>query len=123
MADVYQMHRTAFASVSAYVVLKGGERVATVALKHGNSVTAYVHWIGVEMAKDRAGGGGYDRASAAVGGAATRINMRDREDAHVDDDNRPVTDRGEFVHALRVGDGRDWTHRLTDAGFTVLQAI
>lgn len=34
MSDIYALHQSAFSSVSAYVVLKDGERVATVALKY-----------------------------------------------------------------------------------------
>ena len=117
MTCIYDQHRSAFANVSAYVVLKDGDRVATVAFKFGASVTAYVHWIGVEMQKGRAGGGGYDRQSAAVAASVRKIP---------DDVTGRAGDaeaRAAFIDASHDRDGRHWNDRLRDAGFTVLQAV
>ena len=33
MFDIYEKHQNAFANVSAHVIVKGGERVATIAFK------------------------------------------------------------------------------------------
>jgi hypothetical protein len=123
MSDIYDQHRAAFANVSAYVVLKDGERVASIAFKFGTTVTAYVHWFGVEMVRGRAGGGGYDRQSAAIADACRKISLSDREDKHRDDLGAPVTDRAEFVDASHDRDGRHWDQRLRDAGFVVFQAV
>ena len=118
MSRIYEQHDAAFSQVSAFVVLKSGERVATIAFKIGNAVTAYVHWIGVEMVRGVANGGGYDRRSAACGTAARKIP---------DDVTGREPDQGAsrlaFVDALHDRDGRDWQARLRDAGFTVLQAV
>jgi len=121
--NVYDAHKSAFAAVSAYVVLKDGERVATIAIKYGAAVTAFVHWIGVEMTKGRATGGGYDRQSAAVADAAHKITLADREDAHRDDVGQPVTERAEFVDAACKDGGNTWIRSLEDAGFSVIQAV
>jgi hypothetical protein len=117
MSDIYDQHRSAFANVAAHVILKDGARVATVAFKFGTSVTAYVHWIGVEMTKGRAGGGGYDRQSAAVSAAVRKIpdSINDRlGDAAM---------RAAFIDAADDRDGRHWYQRLEAAGFTVIQAV
>lgn len=123
MPCIYDQHRAAFAKTSAYVILKDGERVATVAFKFGTAVTAYVHFIGAQMVRATAKGGGYDRQSAAVAAAATKIDLSDREDCHRDDIGQPVTDRSTFMDATDDRDGRTWDRRLQDAGFVVLQAV
>lgn len=113
MADIYDKHRDTFASVSAYVVLKDGKRVATVAFKFpksGMSVISFVHWIGTEMQRGAARGGGYDRQTAAVACAADRIRNFGNEGIP-------------FVAAARKDDGAGWVRSLEDAGFIVLQAV
>lgn len=120
MADIYEQHAKAFAGVSAYVILHNGERVATIAFRHptrGMRLWAYVHWHGLEMVRGKADGGGYDKASAAVGNAARKLKSLDA-----------ATDiaTGEFwafLDACHDRDGRHWDNRLRDAGFTVLQAV
>lgn len=124
---IYDQHDAAFRNVSAFVILKGSERVATIAIKFpkdgAGRLYAYVHWIGSEMVRGMAGGYGYDKRSAAVTDAASKVDMSDREDGHRDDFGQPVTERAEFVGALSASDGRDWTRALEAAGFTVLQAV
>ena len=110
MTKVYDQHDAAFARVSAYVILKDGERVATVALRFpadgAGRLYAYVHWLGCEMTRGYAGGGGYDKRTAAVHDAMQRIVGADSA----------------FV-ATAVDDGYSWDRKLTDAGFVVLQAV
>lgn len=117
MSSIYDQHDRAFRNVAAFVIVKDGERVATIAFKFGNAVTAYVHWIGVEMVKATANGGGYDRKSAACGSAAKRIpdDIRGTE--------RRPGDREAFIDALHDTDGRRWDDRLRDVGFSVFQAV
>jgi hypothetical protein len=117
MSDIYDQHRAAFANVSAYVVLKDGERVASIAFKFGTAVTAYVHWFGVEMVRGRAGGGGYDRQSAAMADACRKITGLPTMPDHK---HGPCLD---FRDSQHDRDGRTWDHRLRDAGFTVFQAV
>lgn len=77
MTDIYDLHDKAFARVSAYVILRSGEKVATVAIKHpadgAGRLYAYVHWLGVPMVRGFAGGYGYDKRSAACADAAKRL--------------------------------------------------
>lgn len=117
-ADIYAQHDAAFRAVSAFVVLKDGERVATIALKHGNAVTAFVHWLGVEMVKGIARGGGYDRASAACSVAAAKAIATIKVDPNVVDFPRAT-----FFRILRDDDSRRWNDRLEAAGFRVVQAV
>ena len=122
MSDIYTQHDAAFRQVSAYVIAKDGERVATVAIKHATAVTAYVHLIGIEMVKGTARGGGYDRASAAVATAIDKIPVPSAD--HGDD-------RYQTLHALRTQlrlatpgmDAGQWTRELERQGFTVWQAV
>lgn len=110
--SVYDVHDAAFGKVTAAVVLCDGRHVAKVTMKHGNAVSAFVHWIGTEMTTGRAGGGGYDRATAAVEAAAMKgYKACSDGDAH------------RFWDALIVEDGRRWDRRLEDAGYAVLFAI
>ncbi len=120
MTKIYDQHDAAFRSVAAYVVLKGDKVVAKVAFKFGGAVTAYVHWFGVEMTKGQAGGGGYDRQSAAVVAAARKIP----EAPYVTTaDAQERGNRDAFLKAARADGGQHWDGALRDAGFTVIQAV
>lgn len=120
MSDIYEQHHRAFADVAAYVVLKGNKEVARIAIKFRHSVTAYVHWLGMEMQRGRADGGGYDRASAAVAYAARKIP----EAPYVTNADAPERgNRGAFLKAAQADGGKRWDDALRDAGFTVLRAV
>jgi len=128
MADIYEQHGAAFNRVAAYVVLHDGEQVASVALKYptdgAGRLYAYVHWIGLEMTRGFAGGGGYDKKSAAVANAAGKM-------PGIGADHRPAwlcgTALGDaydvFVSAARRDDGHGWIRNLETAGFVVVQAV
>lgn len=122
MTDIYKQHEAAFAAVSAYVILKDGERVATVAFKFprdgAGRLWAYVHWIGLEMVRGHANGYGYDKRTAAVSVAARKM----------DSALGGLSDKGGhplnlFVGAISADRGPTWDSALRDAGFTVLQAV
>lgn len=120
MADIYDQHQAAFAHVSAYVIARDGERVATIAFKFpadgAGRLYAYVHWLGVPMVRGFAGGYGYDKKSAAVADAIRKTPEGFR--------HRDCSDKGEaFYSALAKDDGSYWDRRLQDAGFTVWQAV
>lgn len=121
-ANIYDQHAAAFRAVSAFVILDKGERVATVALKFpadgAGRLFAYVHWIGAPMVRAFAGGGGYDKRSAAVSAAVTKI-----ADPVTPRECETAGRRTAFIDALHGCDGHDWTRKLEDAGFTVLQAV
>lgn len=134
MTDIYEHHQKAFARVSAYVVLKNGERVATIAFKFpadgAGRLYAYVHWLGIPMVRGYAGGYGYDKRSAAVANAVRKGDLVSSVKARADElkiaptDGRPWHDHvAAFVDALEKGSGSYWNDRLTSAGFTVLQAV
>jgi hypothetical protein len=126
MPDIYEQHERAFPAVAAFVIAKDGKRVATIAIKHGGRVWAYVHWIGCTMTRGSAGGGGYDRTSAAI---ASAIDAHKREaikrpasDDWKDGAYREAEDSG-FVLALEKDGGDTWSDRLRKAGFDVWQAV
>ena len=123
MTDIYEQHKTAFARVSAYVILRNGERVATIAFKFpadgAGRLYAYVHWLGVPMVRGHAGGYGYDKRSAATYNAARKMSTTVEEGAALD----TSPSRKAFYAALTTDDGHYFDRRLQDAGFTVLQAV
>ena len=123
MTDIYDQHKAAFARVEAYVILKDGERVATIAFKlpadGAGRLYAYVHWIGLEMVRGFAGGGGYDKRSAACAMAASKMCVNP-----VYAPSSPeMTLHINFLRAMSRDNGAGWDRCLRDAGFTVLQAV
>jgi len=133
MTNIYDQHRTAFANVSAFVVLDNkGERTASVAFKFprdgAGRLYCYVHVFGLEMVRGFAGGYGYDKRSAAFKDACGRIKV----------DTAPAAGEAKWAHEAHaeklataslwrslvkdVG-GRDWDRVLVDAGFRVLGAV
>lgn len=132
MTKIYDQHDKAFQHVSAYVITdNAGERVATIAFKFprdgAGRLWCYVHFIGLEIVRDYAGGYGYDKRSAAVTHAAGKIpeyalspDAPAWEQTHkADIDARANA----FKAALSDIGGKDWTDALRDAGFNVLQAV
>jgi hypothetical protein len=113
--SIYDQHAAAFASVSAYVIMKDAYRAATIAFKYprdgAGRLYVYVHWIGTKMVRGHANGYGYDKRSAAAWNAARRI----ASDGLLCE---------QFIAAFREGDGGSgWDSALRSAGFTVLQAV
>lgn len=125
MADIYEQHMAAFSRVAAYVVLHDGKQVANVAIKYptdgAGRLYAYVHWLGLEMTRGFAGGGGYDKASAAVANAVdkTPLGLDGIMGLRVD----PKHKWNDFRRAARRDDGHRWKHNLELAGFVVVQAV
>ena len=121
MTAIYQQHATAFAHVSAYVILHDGQCVATVAFKYprdgAGRLYAYVHWLGTPMVRGFAGGGGYDKRSAACAAAVRKLG---NPNLAVDDASRLWL---AFAGALAKDDGHGWDAQLQRAGFDVVQAV
>jgi hypothetical protein len=133
MKDIYELHATAFARVSAYVVTRDGEKVATVAFKYPSDgagrLYVYGQWLGLPMMRACATGYGYDKATAAcvflgqkldIGAADARaaeygVTLADARPWHVF--------YRDFVAALRTNDGHDWHRNLEKAGFCVMRAV
>ena len=130
MTDIYDQHRAAFARFSAFVILKDGARVATVAFKFpadgAGRLYCYWHVLGMPMARGFAGGGGYDKRSAAAESAVASIKpMADfatSDPTWPDYMARINGHSAAFKAAIGANDGRDWTRRIEDAGYVVLQA-
>lgn len=132
---IYAQHEKAFARVTAYVVMNGGERVATIAFKYpadgAGRLYAYVHWLGTEMVRGYADGGGYDKHSAACSAAAHKMQGRSVWDNALNNGFGGYSSKCEpmsqaqanFRRELLKDDGYGWDRRLMDAGFTVLQAV
>lgn len=122
LPKVYEQHEKSFPQVAAYVVLKDGERVATIAFKFpkdgAGRLYAYVHWIGVEMVRGQADGYGYDKKSAAVESAMSQMFAKNKECPIL-----PNTDHEAFFNALDIIGGSNWNTALEKDGFTVLQAV
>lgn len=133
MPDIYDQHAAAFAHVSAFVIMRDGERVATVAFKFpkdgAGRLYAYVHWLGVPMVRAFAGGYGYDKRTAACVNAACLLDPESADKAAAEFGHAYCAARPWFEHyrpfiaALRTDDGYDWSRNLEKAGFTVLQAV
>jgi len=131
MSDIYDQHKAAFASVSAFVILdSSGERVATVAIKFprdgAGRLYAYVHLIGVQMIRAHANGYGYDKRSAAVGAAIAKIpayDQREPSDHHNTWGDKVDANRAKMQAAGPAMDSNDWTRALESQGFRVVQAV
>ena len=132
-ANIYDAHRKAFANVSAWVILDAqGAQVATVAIKYGARVTAFTHYIGVTMTRGSAGGGGYDKETAAVQDGFAKAIAHDPKAARSDWQDRPeylAMERDTqsaldaFRQALNSHNGYYWYQNLERAGYRVLQAV
>ena len=121
MADIYDRFDAATAGYTASAIFKGGQYVGKVILVRKRAVTAYVQTFGFTMASGRATGGGYDRGTAAVEGAAACI-LEDMKARMAGDPNwaEAWPHAFDFVEALKPRDtGATWESRLRDAGFTV----
>lgn len=122
---VYDQHDKAFSNVSAFIVMKDGERVATVAFKFPKDGAAplhcFLHVLGLPMVKGTAKGYGYDKKSAAFAHAAEKQAAVKLESWQTSDYSSEYAIAQSFVAAFR--DGYDWNDNLRQAGFTVLQAV
>jgi len=129
--SIYDLHRASFSNVSAFVVMDGAERVATIAFKFpkdgAGRLFSYVHWIGTEMVRGFAAGGGYDKKTAACAAAATKMPGALSDGRYTaGTPHYTAQQHGRYIQfnaELRKDDGREWHNRLRDAGFTVLQAV
>lgn len=129
MSDIYDQHKAAFKGISAYVILRDGKFVGNVSIKFppggGGRLWAYAHIYGGEMARGFAGGGGYDKRTAAVAGAFSKVNLatyvyRGKENEAAANCVR------EIVAALSGYEGSDWItqiERIQGAQYKICQAI
>jgi hypothetical protein len=77
------------------------------------------------MTRSTAGGGGYDRQSAAVAGAARKMPNVLSDETYRDGTphNSPEKKKAYWAFAVAISkcDGNCWNNRLIDAGFRVFQ--
>lgn len=75
--SVYDKHSKAFQHVSAYVIVKDGNQVGSIAYKFpkdgAGRLTCFLHFNGYAMVTGFAGGCGYDKKSAALESAASKL--------------------------------------------------
>lgn len=116
MVSIYDQHDKAFQHVSAFVIVKNGERVASIAIKFpkdgASRLYAYVHWLGLAMVRGHANGYGYDKRSAACANAARLMP-----------DIPGDSDYDIFRDTLKTDSGECWDNALRNAGFEVWQAV
>ena len=122
MSTIYEQHNKSFPLVSAYVITNAkGERVATIAFKFpkdgAGRLYAYVHWFGIEMVRGYANGYGYDKKSASLESAMSKLILLAADLGHGKDSPQ------HFIEALANIGGSNWDTKLRDAGFNVLQAV
>ena len=131
MRDIYSQHSDHFSCVSAYVIMRGGQRIATVAMKFPSDgagrLYAYVHFIGMEMVRGFAGGYGYDKRTAAVKDAFRKMDPNSYfapDEANGDPQKKMRSECNRFCRAiLKAKDGQDWEQSLHDAGYRVFSAV
>lgn len=118
--DIYDQHGKAFPSVSAYVVMLGEDRVATIAFRFpkdgAGRLWVYIHFLGVPMVRGYASGYGYDKCSAACASAMRAMPAGGFGTCEIDPYRA-------FVLALNKDDGHTWESNLRKAGFWVHQAV
>ena len=120
MTDIYDQHTAAFKNVSAYVVLKDGKRIATIAFKFpadgAGRLFCYAHIFGLSMVRGSASGCGYDKRSAAVESAIERVEI-------TSPDETTSGHAAALKAGLADGSGWGWQRGFEEAGFTVYQAV
>src|SRR5574337_1185668 len=116
--NIYDLHSKAFDNVSAYVICKDGERVATVAFRFprdgAGRLWCYLHVLGVPMVRAYASGYGYDKKSAACVAASHKVEAytgEDRVNCPKDAETRDA-----ICNALSHDGGMCWDRYLLDAG-------
>ena len=123
---IYDQHDKAFTRVSAHVIVKNGERVATVSFKYpadgAGRLQCFLHVLSLSMVRGTASGYGYDKASAAFHDAAKKQALVKLEDWQT-----PGSYAAEYAMAQAMvdcfRDGYSWQDNLREAGFTVWQAV
>ena len=131
MATIYEKHDAAFSSINAYVLAHatphGIERIATIAFKRGASgnVRCFFHHIGYTMQEGNAGGGGYDKPSAAFYEAAVKsLELVAAQPENVLNETDDLKHARLIQQAATAGNGSShWYNALRDAGFSLLQAV
>ncbi len=122
---IYDQHDKDFNNVSAFVIMQGCERVATVAFKFpkdgAGRLSCFLHVLSLPMVKGTATGYNYDKRSAAFRDAASKQCAVKLEDWQTSDYSKEYAIAKTMRECLT--DNHDWNRNLTDAGFIVYQAV
>ena len=117
--NVYGQFNTHFKSVSVYTILKDGAFVASISIKYPSrgegKLWAYVRFYGSPMVRGGASGSGYDKVSAAVVSAVSKLVPPEWRDP--DHDSFAIFET--LQEALKIDGGAGWDQYLEGAGFTV----
>lgn len=120
-ASIYDQHDKAFASVSAFAIVRNG--VANIAFKFprdgAGRLKCFVHWLGTEMLPGTANGYGYDKRTAATANAITRAHKA----KHALMFAEPGSPMEAFALALARDASDSWDAALRKAGFDVWQVL
>lgn len=130
---VWDQYDTAFKQVTAFAVLFDDQtldfmtvpaHVANIVIKHprdgAGRVVAFVHWLGREVVRGSAGGGGYDKTSAALHEAGRKLASKPKSDSEA----RPEAMAALGALLVDADNGQNWERTIGDAeGFTLLRVI
>lgn len=125
MTNIYNQHRAAFANVSALVVMRGKERIATLAFKYprdgASRLWCYVHFFGMPMVRGYASGYGYDKRTAAVESAIAKIDPEYFSESQWAKYRKECS---RFCDAInKANNGIDWADSFRNAGYEALSAV
>lgn len=132
MNNIYEKHDKAFANVSSYVIaqITAGnivERLATINFTHNRTsgnVRCFFHFIGYQMQLGQAGGGGYDKCSAAFLDAVRKHEAEIWKTCGYNDDLNDIIISKKLLACAEEGNGSShWNNVLRDKGFQLLQTI
>ena len=130
---VWDQYDTAFKQVTAFAVLfddgtvdhlTAPAHVANIVIKYprdgGGRVVAFVHWLGREVVRGSAGGGGYDKTSAALHEAGRKLAAKPKSDSEA----RPEVLAALASLLVDADSGQNWERSIGDAeGFSLLRVI
>jgi hypothetical protein len=117
--NIYDLYHKSFLHSAGYVIVKDGQKVATVAFKFpadgAGRIYCYFHVSGATMVRSYAGGYGYNKQSAACESAVAAITavIPPEYQAHID----------AFKAALDSRPGYEWERRIREAGYEVWQIL
>jgi len=123
---IYKTYETAFQGVSAYILVMSDcgdiEKLATITFKRGSTgtVRCFLHQIGYTMQQGSAGGGGYDKLSAALFDASAKNLKQFGDRPHSDEYELALTIHG----AAEAGNGSsNWYTEFKKTKLTLIAAI
>lgn len=121
MSKIYDRFDSATSNLSAVGIVRDGHAVGRIVIKFGAAATAYVQIWGAAMVSGRAGGGGYDKATAAVADAVRKLSVDQVDERRGIE--RAAMERLCEAFADNGAGGTRWMNRLEDRGFVLVNVI